>query len=474
MKFLNLSNEIKLRVISELIVKLVNFLLIPFITYKIGIDDYGIYIVLHSIINGLLPIFLLGLNFTIIKKLATVKSIRINSLNIFNSLFLVSLLFLLLLPFLLIFFRFFDFENHHFAYYILVITYLITIQLILFEFLRSKFKSNLYSSFQIIDSCCFIVMLSLIGFLAELSITKILYLIILNKIIGLSGIFIYLLKSNIIKFKYFNLEKQIFKKYFYPGIIFILLGISEWLINFSDKIILSYYLPSVYLGLYFTTGMIASGIISLGSIFWWDLLPKLTKFKKQNDDEKIYRLIKDKYSIFIDYCIILSLILIILSPLIQTIILNSEFKITYSIYLIFFISVFSNQISTGWEFFCYINKKNKFVLTNSIIWGILSFILYILLIPILKLEGALISLLITKIGYSYSLMIYARKIGFNYNIFEKNQYLKFINFFLCFLILLNLKDLNIYENFEKISYFINLIIILSFYFCFNYLTKKLT
>lgn len=93
MIFLNLSNKIKLRFISELTVKLVNFLLVPIITYKIGINEYGTYIVLHSIINGLLPIFLLGLNFTIIKKLASVKDVRVNSLNVFNSLFLVTVFF---------------------------------------------------------------------------------------------------------------------------------------------------------------------------------------------------------------------------------------------------------------------------------------------------------------------------------------------------------------------------------------------
>ena len=122
-----------------------------------------------------------------------------------------------------------------------------------------------------------------------------------------------------------------------------------------------------------------------------------------------------------------------MSPIIQHFLLNSEFKVNYYLYLIFFLSVFIHQISTGWEFFCYIKNKEKFILLNSIVWGVISFVLYFITIPYLKIEGALISLFISKFGYSLSLMNYARKIDFKESILNTNIYLKFILFFLSFI-----------------------------------------
>ena len=119
-----------------------------------------------------------------------------------------------------------------------------------------------------------------------------------------------------------------------------------------------------------------------------------------------------------------------MSPIIQYFLLNSEFKVNYYLYLIFFLSVFIHQISTGWEFFCYVKNKEKFILFNSIVWGVISFVLYFITIPYLKIEGALISLFISKFGYTLSLMNYAKKIGFNESILNKKIYLQFILFFL--------------------------------------------
>ena len=85
-----LPKETKIRFVSEFIIKLVSFLIIPIITYNIGIQEYGKYIVIICIINGLLPILLLGFNFSIVKKLASNNNIRNNSVKIFNSFSLIS------------------------------------------------------------------------------------------------------------------------------------------------------------------------------------------------------------------------------------------------------------------------------------------------------------------------------------------------------------------------------------------------
>ena len=217
-----------------------------------------------------------------------------------------------------------------------------------------------------------------------------------------------------------------------------------------------------------------SGILnSLGSIFWWDLFPKLLILKKRNNYDKIFLLIRSKNSLFVDFSIFFVLIFIILLPIIQTFLLNSSFVINHYIYLVFFISVFTHQISTGWEFFCYINNEEKFILINSIIWGIISFVLYLLLIPNFKIDGALFSLLSVKIGYSLSLRYYCKKIGFKENLLEKKEFLKFINFFVSFLIftiILKLDLINLGFIITDLTYV--LLILIIYYSLLNF-GKKL-
>ena len=92
-KLKNISYEIRLRILSEILIKISSFFIIPIITYNLGIDDYGIYIIAISIVSGIMPIFLLGLNFTVVKKLAVEKKIKNNVIKLTTSVFLVTILF---------------------------------------------------------------------------------------------------------------------------------------------------------------------------------------------------------------------------------------------------------------------------------------------------------------------------------------------------------------------------------------------
>ena len=98
----SLESETKVRFFSEFIVKFSSFLIIPIITYKIGIKEYGEYVLILCIINGIVPVLLLGLNFSIIKKLAFVNNIKINTIKLFSSFSLISFFSLLLFSFFLI------------------------------------------------------------------------------------------------------------------------------------------------------------------------------------------------------------------------------------------------------------------------------------------------------------------------------------------------------------------------------------
>ena len=468
-----IPKETKIRFLSEFTVKFVSFLIIPIITYGIGLNEYSYFIIITCAINGLLPLFLLGFNFSIIKKLATNENLKNNSIKVFSSISLISI-FSLLIFFFVFLISFIFFKNLLVInLLVILISYFTAILQLLFEFVRSKNKSNIFSIFQVFEALLFIFLSSLFFLFDELNLIRFLLLIVFIKIICSSLIFLYLIKLNLLSRKYLTLDRKIIANYIYPGLIFIALGLSEWLINFSDKLILDSFLSPLYLSIYFTAAMFSGILNSLGSIFWWDLFPKLLVLKKKNDYSKIYSLIRNKNSLFVDFSIFFVLILIILLPIIQTFLLNSNFVINHYIYLTFFICVFIHQLSTGWEFFCYINNKEKFILINSIIWGIISFVLYLLIIPNFKIDGALFSLLCVKIGYSLSLRSYCKKIGFKEEILKKKEFFKFTYFFVSFLIFtitLKLDFINLGFIITDLTY---VLLILIIYNLFLNLGKKL-
>ena len=115
-------------------------------------------------------------------------------------------------------------------------------QQLFFEFLRSKKKSNSFCYFQSFDSIFLIISLLITFSMIQLTLIKVLSLILLTKIICVFLILIYLFKVKLLNTRLFKFDRNIFKNYIIPGLIFICLGFSEWLINFGDKIILSHYL----------------------------------------------------------------------------------------------------------------------------------------------------------------------------------------------------------------------------------------
>ena len=437
-----ISFEVKLRILSEIFIKISSFFIIPVITYNLGIDDYGIYIIVISIVSGMMPIFLLGLNFTVVKKLAVEKKIKNNVIKLSSSFFLITILFLgslaFIFPLIYLMFR----EFFYLALVALIFTYCSSLQIIILEFLRSKLQSNTFSIFQIIDSLMIIILVYLCVTFLNFNLFLLFKVLIFNKIFITIIILIYLKKLKLVDYSDINLDKNLFVGYLKPGIIFIILGLTEWLVNFSDKLIIGTTSSSLTLGIYFTVGIFASSINSLGSIYWWDLYPRLSKLNSEGKTSAIFELIQSKTQLFIKNSFFLIITLVVLSPTLQSLILNKNIEIELYIYFLYFIAIFFHQISSGWEFFCYIQNDGNKVFITSAIWGIISLILYLVLIPLFSINGALISLLLSKLGYTLTLKYFAKASGFDESIFLRNKFITFIPFSLIIVVLLFL-DYNI-------------------------------
>ena len=222
-----IPKETKIRFLSEFTVKIVSFLIIPIITYGIGLNEYSYFIIITCAINGLLPLFLLGFNFSIIKKLATNENLKNNTIKVFSSISLISI-FSLLIFFFVFLISYIFFKNLlTINLLVILISYFTAILQLLFEFVRSKNKSNIFSIFQVFEALSFIFLSSLFFLFNELNLIRFLLLILSSKIICSSLIFLYLIKLNLLSRKYLTLDRKIIANYISPGLIFIALGLPS-------------------------------------------------------------------------------------------------------------------------------------------------------------------------------------------------------------------------------------------------------
>ena len=422
-----LKKEYLIRLFSEFFSKSFNFLVIPIITYNLSVIDYGFYVQIICIVSGLIPLVTLGLNFTVIKNLAGNKSIKNNSQSFFSTILFIciSCILLLFITFLIIHFGD-DKAFRKIIYFIIFLIMTSSLELITLEMLRAKIQSNIFCFLQVLSPLLILLTLILASKLNFLNIANILISFSCVKILIVSIGILILSKKNFIEFNFFKVPDGFVKLYFYPGITFMLIGLSEWIINYSDKLIIGYFLNNKVVSIYYTIGLLSSGVLSIGSIFWWKLYPNLSELKSENKKKGIFKLVYNLNNIFIELVIPVILIISLIGPFLINILLNiDEFDSSFLVFY-FAVSILIHQISTGWEFYCYIEDKGKFILQNTLFWGVVSLILNFLLIPKFSIFGAITVLFLTKTGFSISLLQFVKKNGYTYDILNYSNLLKII------------------------------------------------
>lgn len=462
--------EYIIRFVSEFFSKSFNFLIIPIITYNLSVIDYGFYVQIICIVSGLIPLVTLGLNFTIIKNLAGYSSIENNSQKFFTTIIFIcsSCIILLFISYIII--HFINNRNIEVIYFIIILILASSLEIITLEMLRAKTQSNLFCFLQVFSPLMILFFLFIMSNFNFLSISIILISFSSIKILTvIIGIFL-LVKKKFIVFNFFKIPKNFFKIYLYPGITFMIIGISEWIINYSDKLILGYFMNNKIVSIYYTIGLLSSGILSIGSIFWWRLYPNISELKLKNKKKEIFELIYNLNNIFIELVIPTILILVLSGPFLVNILLNIDDFSSNLLIFYFAIAVLIHQISTGWEFYCYVEDKGKFILKNTIFWGIISLILNFILIPKFSIYGAVTVLFVSKFGFSISLFLYVKNNGYHHKILNHlNTFKLIISFLVAIFVFIVLRNINFLPENQLLQISILSLSALSIYYTFRYL-----
>lgn len=411
------AQRIGLISLTSVLLMIIRILLVPILTKNIPVSEYGIWIQVNATIGLIPPIVGLGLPFAIVRFLAATKDKKelqegfysISSIVVIISGLASLIFFIFAIPISQILFNG-DLEVTRLLSIILFIESLIGLPMNLF---RAMQKIKIYSTFLIIDMIL-IVSFASYFILSGYGIDGAVFGVLISKILAvvlMAIIVLYEIGFSIPKFT--NI-----KKYISFSIPLIPSNLSNWVLNSSDRYIITIFLGTIFVG-YYGPGYTVGNLISLfSSPLFFLLAPVLSKYydeKKYKEFSKVLRY-STKYYLLIAIPSVFGLS--ILSKLILTILTTDEiadvgYLITPYIatsYLLYGLQGIIGNILV-------VQNKTKIIGASMSLAAFSNICLNIIIVPLIGINGAALTTLISFIITFIVVFYYSSKVKlFNFDI----------------------------------------------------------
>lgn len=375
--------------ISNISTKIIVFLLVPLYTYCLTTEEYGTVDLLFTISSFLVPILTLNISeavyrFSLDKDANNNKIVSISGFIVICSL----LLSLLVIP---IFSLFPQYEVYKYYFYFYLISSILS-QLFLVN-LKGQEKLKLFSIGNILNTIL-------------IAILNIILLKFYNK--KIDGYFLAYTISNFITFFYafiagkvlpslrkFQFDKKLFVEMTKYSIVLIPTSFMWWIINSSDRIMVTSMVSSSANGIYAVSYKIPSILTTIAGIFnqaWmFSAISEKDSIDKEKFTNKVFR------TMYIFIFIISVFILTFLKPFFK-IYVESEFYSAWKfVPILVFGSVFltfGTFVSTSYNVY----KDSKGFLFSGLFGAFINILLNFMLIPLFNVYGAAIATCISYIG----------------------------------------------------------------------------
>ena len=398
-----LLQNTKIFAISNIATKLISFLLIPLYTHCLSTSEYGIIDLLFTITSVLLPVF----TFNIAESIYRFSMDKNTNKNKIFNIGIISLLFCCIISLLLIpIFSFFPQYSEYkiYVYFLLNTSALFTITS---ANLKGKEKLVEYSVGNILNSFLVIIFNIIMLKFLEMGIKGYFIAFITSYLISS----LYCIFSNLkdSKVQLSNFNNKLFLQMIKYSIILIPNSFLWWIIDSSDRIMISYFSGSSENGLYAISYKIPAILFAIAGIFNQAWVFSAIK-EKENSDNEIFA--NKIFEILILFMVLIAmLILIFVKPLFKLILADEYFGAWKYVPFLLVGSLFlvlGNFISASYNTY----KDSKGLLLSSFFAAIVNIILNFIFIPKFKAYGAAFAT-----GTSYFLV-------FIYMFIDTQKYLK--------------------------------------------------
>ena len=374
--------------------KLINFIMLPFYTNWLSVEEYGTIDIFLVIISMIVPILTLQLEQGIFRFLIDDKTIDEKKITISSG---INVMFFILLivdvPALI---YIFNFMQKKYLLYLLAIN-LQCIYVMIQQIARGVGKNKEYSVNSII--LAFFNLIFCIYFIRYKGLESIGYILafcIAHFVATIVMVF-QIKASNLISFISFSMKKA--KELLKYSIPLIINNISWWILNASDKLILNIFCNINANGIYAAAGKIPNLITTGYSVFHMAWQESASR-EKDGNIEGFYSDIFRKLFVFLSF---LTIILLALGRPLFNILIDSKFYEAYNNLPILILGMFFLCISQFYGgIYIGMHKSNSLAIT-SMLAAITNLVIDLLLVKKIGIYAASISTLI-----SYFLVFFIR------------------------------------------------------------------
>lgn len=436
--------------IGRFCTQFISFILIPIYTRFLLASDYGYIDLIQSYISLLVPIIILRFDSAIFRFLIDERKNEENQqIIITNTVFLIMYQIVILLVISIILSQFIEINN---MVYIIINVLSLTLSSIVLQLTRGIGDNKGYALSCIISALITIIFNFLFIVIFKMSGISIL----ISSSIANFGCSLFLIFRNKV-YKYIKFKKRNkiqLKKMLKYSIPMIPDGLSWWIVNVSDRTIISVLLGSAFNGVYAISCKFSNILASLFQVFNMSWQESASLYI-DSDDNKIFfsNVLLSSYKVFYSICIFILGIM----PLIYPLVVGTNYNESYLYIPILLLGNLVNSIGNVLGGI-YIAKKNtKEVAKTTMLGALVNIILNILFIKHIGLWAASLSTLISYIVVAI------------YRYFDSRKYLKLtINFkFFALSLLLFGISLTFYYINNLYLNILNMILICIYIFIFN-------
>lgn len=286
-----------MNIVSKALLIPVSFISVPILTKNLSLEDYGLWGLTISAVSVIIPFSGLGLSSALSRFGPSSDNFELK--RSFSTLLLFKFFTQVFFGILLLLFSDFIselfFEGNSFLIVFISILMLVTsIEPLFKRILKVKRKIIHLSSYEIWNGY-FTIVIYLIVFSITSSLYTLLVSYILLKIINILILSFTIRKSISVKFW----DKDIIKKYSSYGGFTAVSSICFWLINLSDRFILSYFSSSESVGVYTAAYSIGNIPRTISAAITFIFLVSLSKLYDQKQIYEVQKILSNGYLLFL-------------------------------------------------------------------------------------------------------------------------------------------------------------------------------
>lgn len=395
--------------IGQFIPKLIAIITLPILTKSFSTEDYGIYDLIISLASLLLPIMTLLVQQAVFRFMISEEPKK-QKKYISTSVFFVLVFSLLIFSIVVIIGARIK-QRLDLLILAMILYFCESIYDVMGQIARGYGKNLIYSIAVIIYSTVNMIILFIAVNINFVNIKSVLIILSISYFIATIFVFLNLKLNKVIKIKDFSIDiLREMLKYSAPMIPS---SIALWIVNLSDRLIITYSLGASYNGIYAAASKIPNLLVTFYNAFnlaWTELAARTIN----EDDSDVYysKLINNLFS----FCFGAIIILIAFSPILFKILIDDKFNSGYSQMPILFVGVILNCLVSFYGGLYIALKKTKKVGISSAIGAFLNACINIVLIKKIGLYAASISTVVSFfVIFVYRIFEIEKSINIKYN-----------------------------------------------------------